>query len=496
MLKQITRRAALLLGGMSVGAAFGYGFAPRRHTLEGTEYIGPTPDQSTLNDASLLNETLVQKHVVATGEAGGVLAERVSDEIAEARRSESPVIVSGQRHSMGAQSIPALGHAVTLTQGRVTMIPDRSSFRADAGTLWTDVIDVISEEGYSPKVMQANPLFSIGGSFSVNAHGWAVPHGPMGSTVRSVNLVLADGERLECSRGRNGDLFRLAMGGMGLIGGIVTLECEMTRDVRLRADYEIMPAAEFGARFSRAVLSPDVSLAFGRLNVARRDMFSEAVLVTYSPIAEGADEGLQEIVEPEPGIADRLFWFQEENERVKRLSWWAEATMLRYADIQSIRRNTLLTTPDLPYRNPSRDRTNILHEYFVPLDRFDSFMQACREEIPASYQELLDATVRFVQSDPESYLSYAPAPRIGVFLLFSQEMTRRAEGDHQRMTQALIERILRLGGSYYLPYRLHATKDQFLRAYPRAPEFAAKKREVDPNLAFRNAFWDKYLADL
>ena len=63
----------------------------------------------------------------------------------------------------------------------------------------------------------------------------------------------------------------------------------------------------------------------------------------------------------------------------------------------------------------------------------------------------------------------------------------------RRMTAELIEATLGMGGSYYLPYRPHATVEQFRRAYPRWEEFAALKRRVDPGLRLRNGFWDNYL---
>lgn len=62
------------------------------------------------------------------------------------------------------------------------------------------------------------------------------------------------------------------------------------------------------------------------------------------------------------------------------------------------------------------------------------------------------------------------------------------------MTAKLIDRVLMLGGSYYLPYRLHASREQMRRAYPRCVEFVAAKRRYDPQLRFRNALWDTYLA--
>jgi len=65
-----------------------------------------------------------------------------------------------------------------------------------------------------------------------------------------------------------------------------------------------------------------------------------------------------------------------------------------------------------------------------------------------------------------------------------------------RMTQALIDRVLDIGGTYSLPSRPHASQAQLSRGYPRAAEFAASKRARDPDLLFRNQLWDGYLAKL
>ena len=48
------------------------------------------------------------------------------------------------------------------------------------------------------------------------------------------------------------------------------------------------------------------------------------------------------------------------------------------------------------------------------------------------------------------------------------------------MTAALIDAGLDVGGSFYLPYRLHASRAQVARAYPRLEEFVAGKRRYDP----------------
>ncbi|MNC88900.1 hypothetical protein D3C83_47730 [compost metagenome] len=46
-----------------------------------------------------------------------------------------------------------------------------------------------------------------------------------------------------------------------------------------------------------------------------------------------------------------------------------------------------------------------------------------------------------------------------------------------------------------MPYRLHATREQVLKGYPRLDEFFRKKRELDPNELFQNRFYLAYAAN-
>jgi FAD/FMN-containing dehydrogenase len=59
-------------------------------------------------------------------------------------------------------------------------------------------------------------------------------------------------------------------------------------------------------------------------------------------------------------------------------------------------------------------------------------------------------------------------------------------------TRQLIDLAIAHQGSYYLPYQIHVSREQFLAAYPRAEAFFALKRRVDPINKFRNKLWDAY----
>jgi hypothetical protein len=62
------------------------------------------------------------------------------------------------------------------------------------------------------------------------------------------------------------------------------------------------------------------------------------------------------------------------------------------------------------------------------------------------------------------------------------------------MTEDLIDRIVAIGGSFYLPYRLHAKRDQVAKSYASVARFVERKRHYDPQLLFRNAMWQEYFA--
>ncbi len=491
-----TRRALLLGATATVGGYVGARYSGNVPSVAGTRRIGPTGAENTLNDASLLSETPVFRHTVVTEDPGDALISILRAELAEAREAGRPFNIGAARHSMGGHAIPGDGHAMTFDNGTVEPDTANGTYSVHAGARWEQIIAALDPIGFGPKVMQSNNDFGVAATFCVNAHGWPVPHGPMGATVQSFRLMLADGEVVTASRTENADLFNLTMGGYGLTGAIVDMVVEMAPNRRLVPTFEEMPSGDFAPRFVEAVEAGDVNMAYGRLNVDRESFFEDALMITYRE----ADN--QDALPPAAGsgfmskAAARVFRAQLMNEPAKNLRWWFEASLGPRIGAGEVTRNSLINEPVVTLDDGDPTRTDILHEYFVAPDRFAEFVTACQEVIPASYQEMMNITLRYVQTDPESVLSYAPVPRIACVMLFSQEMTERAEVDHARMTEELIRRTIDIGGTYYLPYRPHATRDQLVQGYPNAPDFVRRKLELDPNRLFRNGFWDTYLEGL
>lgn len=490
--RDLTRRGFLVGASAGIGALVSRQCSPTNHPgPEFPQTAGGPGTSVTLNDAGELSPTPVASHVTVT-EPPSATIERLRGALAEARASGRPFIASAARHSMGGQSLARGGTVATLDQDWLEADPARQTYKVAAGTRWSSVIRRLDTIGFSPAVMQSNNDFGVASTYSVNAHGWPVPFSGCGSTVREITMLRSDGELVTCSRTHNADLFRAAMGGYGLFGVITELELAMVPNARLSPRYEEMRGVELGERFaSQLATDRTIQMAYGRMDVALDRFFERALLITYRPVPD------QTSLPPASGSgvvsnASRyVFRWQVESDQAKALRWWTESRLGPRLASEATR-NTLMNEPVVTLEDRDPGRTDILHEYFVAPARFAEFVKACQQVIPASYQQLLNITLRYVDTDHDSVLAYATEPRIAAVMLFSQEKTMRGEEDMRRMTHALVERVLELGGTYYLPYRPHASLDQLRRGYPRAEEFVAMKRSADPNLLFRNNLWDTY----
>lgn len=495
-MKKFSRRALLAGVGGIVGWSAASMLRPNLPVYDGTNTIVPPVGDGIMNDASGLSATPIHKHIIVKDDIGASLVDAIRGELAEAQNENRPFSIGAARHSMGGQAIPRGGVAMTFDNGSVEPDVSNGVYRVHAGARWSHVISALDPVGWSPAVMQSNNDFGVAATFSVNAHGWPVPFGPMGSTVSSCRMVLASGELVTCSPTENAALFNHAMGGYGLIGAIVDLEVEMVRNSRLLPIFETMSAGNFSQAFEAAINDPTVTMAYGRLNVERESFFTQALLVTYRETDDQTD------LPPAQGsgwlshVSSRIYRAQLGNETLKSFRWWNETVTGPAVGAGETTRNSLINEPVVTLDDRNPDRTDILHEYFVGFDRFDEFLAVCQEVIPASYQEFLNVTLRYVASDEKSTLSYAPVPRIAAVMSFSQELTQRGEADMRRLTRELIERISAIDGAYYLPYRPHATVDQLAKTYKNAPDFAAAKRLIDPKLVLRNNLWDSYLEKL
>jgi FAD/FMN-containing dehydrogenase len=463
-----------------------------RTTRLDVDYLEKLP-AGYIDDASRMNLTAV--HEVRRVPANPIEAERqLAAWLREASDNGWKVSIAGARHSMGGHSILPGGLVIDMCPLKgMEFHHETNSLHVGAGALWSDVLAYLDKAGRSVGVMQSNNSFTVGGSLSVNCHGWQVGKPPISSTVRGFRIMLADGSVLRCSREENHELFSAALGGYGLFGIILDADLAIVPNQRYRIERRVVSSSGLPAAWDEAVAGQaDVEMVYGRLNVTVDEFLHDAIL--YAMYVDGGDDSPLPPIHAPGSVKLRreIFRGAAADEYGKRLRWQAELKWQPKLANNSVTRNQLFNEGVEVFQNRSRDTTDILHEYFVPRAQYGEFVARLQEIVPRHAGNLMNVTVRSVETDTDTMLRYATEPVFSFVMLFQQERSREGDAKMVSITRDLIDAVLELGGRYYLPYRLHATPNQFLRGYSRAGEFFALKRKYDPDDLFQNQFYLTY----
>jgi FAD/FMN-containing dehydrogenase len=492
--RQVLTHGATAAGGMLLGC--GGAVAAGRWAGRG-DFPELTDPGAVLDDASRLNPTAVRGVLFASPSPDDT-ARTVRPLLRRIAAGDDPALaVAGVRHSMGGQSMLAGGWVLdTRPMNRIELDRTARVVRVGAGTTWRELIPALNAAGSSPKVMQSNHDFTVGGSLSVNCHGWHTGHPPISGTVRSLRLLTAGGDVLTCSPVENPDLFGLVLGGYGLFGIILEADLDVWPDAIYTPTFDTMPTREYASTFTS--VSDGAEMAYGRLSIGPGGFLApgpgfleESIMVRFT-----AEPGTAGTVQPlsrpgAPELQRAVFRNSAGSDVGKTLRWWLErdaAPLLA----GSMSRTSIQNEPAAVFADRSAETCDILHEYFVPQQRLWDFVQQARDVIRGGGVELLNVTVRDVRRDGRSVLAYAREDVFGLVMSFRQERTPQADGRMREVARRLIDVSLSVDGTFYLPYRLHATGDQLRRAYPAWDTAMAAKTRLDPHRVFRNTLFDTY----
>jgi FAD/FMN-containing dehydrogenase len=482
-----TRRGLLVGLGIGVPALVGARAATRLGLAAWRERgeVAPVPD-GFADDVGRFEQTPIAERV-AIGSADPVA--QIRDAFARARAQQRPISIAGARHSMGGHTLTQDAIVLDMLGCNALLLDEQGRLHAGAGARWSAVVAFLASHGKAPWVMQANTDFTLGGTLGANAHGWQHDKPPFVSTVQSLRIVTADGELRECSRTTNADLFALVAGGYGLFGVVVDMTLDVVADEVYRSETIECTAAAYPEVFATRTESPDVRMAYGRLSLDEHRLFTHAVFTTFTRVPGAAIEPADR--SEAAWLVRAVFRAQIGSDYGKRLRWDLERWWGSEAG-DRVARSAILSHSVAGFVNRQQSRTDILHEYFVPHRSFAAFLVAIRRIFPRHAVDLLNVTIRSVERDDDSLLRYATERMLALVMLFSVEHTGAADEALADLHLELVDAVLAVGGTYYLPYRPHATQAQFLRAYPQAPDFFAGKRRWDPDLLLRNRFFERY----
>lgn len=108
--------------------------------------------------------------------------------------------------------------------------PMHGTLRCEAGVTLATLLDVFVPRGWFLPVTPGTQYVTVGGAIASDVHGKNHHvHGCFSEYVENIELRLADGSRLLCSRQQYADLFHATCGGMGLTGLILSATLKLRR---------------------------------------------------------------------------------------------------------------------------------------------------------------------------------------------------------------------------------------------------------------------------
>lgn len=444
------------------------------------------------NDASGLNLTKVDTIIDVPTRKEDII-NQLKQILAYSKSKKIPISIAGAKHTMGGHTMYPNGIVLNMRPYKQMSIDTINNvLTIGSGALWEDAILYLDKFNKSIAVMQAFSSFSIGGSISVNGHGWQKDSPPISSSIISFTLMNHNGEIINCSRQENKELFSLVIGGYGLFGIILDVKIRVVDNEALQFKYMRVKPEDYVDNYMKFVSNnPKSSLVFGRLRISDKKFLQEATLNYFEKVDEKPTAVSLHNAKSES--AKRLVFRSTVNsEYGKRLRWDLENGMNNVSKYSTFSRNELLNDNVSLIENKDTSSTDILHEYFIPVRHFTEYIHELKNVLPNKYIDLLNITIRGVHKDTDSYLNYAKEDVFGFVFLFNQKKNEIDEIEMKKLTLQLVELAIKYKGTYYLPYRLHIDKQSFRTVYTQGEEFFKLKLKYDPSETFKNKFYDHY----
>jgi FAD/FMN-containing dehydrogenase len=455
----------------------------------------------TINDVSCLDRTPVYGIVQVTS------VEDIKNALIFAKENKLKVSMAGVRHSMGGQAFYKNNLVFDMTKfNQMSLDEENKILTVQSGATWHDIQNYLHPK-FAVKAMQSTDIFTVGGSISVNAHGMDHLAGSVGSSIRSMRVMLADGSIMNVRPEENAELFSFVVGGYGLFGVILDVDLEVVNNDIYQTERQVVSYKDFPEVFENEILpDPNLGLFYGHLSTAPGSLLSEMIFYKYTkvdigeaeipPLSEVSSTKLRRFVlnfSKKGDIAMGIKWFMEKHVEPKLESCTVVPRTQAMAEGEAcfVSRNEPMHDSVKYTRNSLKNETDILHEYFIPREQFIPFVDGLRRIVRENDVNLLNASVRVIH--PESnFLNYAPGEMYSIVLYINQPTTPEGNEKMGQVTRELIDLTTDLNGRFFLPYQLHYTPEQLQRSYPMIGDFFAAKKAYDPDGLFTNTFYEKY----
>lgn len=169
-----------------------------------------------------------------------------------ARRLRRRVVTVGCGHSPSditctsawMVNLDDFGQVLSVDRGRKTMT-------VQAGIRMHNLNLAGKEHGLTMPSLGSIDVQSLAGAISTATHGSSMIHGLLSDSVRSLRIVLGNGQAVKCSPSQSPDLFRAALTSLGALGIVVEIEFQMTEHRSIEWVQTILPIDDVLAQWDK-----------------------------------------------------------------------------------------------------------------------------------------------------------------------------------------------------------------------------------------------------
>ncbi|MGI0490968.1 FAD-binding oxidoreductase [Alkalinema pantanalense CENA528] len=438
-------------------------------------------------DASKLDATLVAGIFQPKSVA------EIRDLIAEATRLGQKISMSGARHTMGGQiAFPNALHLDMRHFDRLRYNDRDRTVTVQSGATWKQIQRELGQHGRAVRVMQDSNIFTVGGSLSSNIHGKDPRFGSLIESVVSFKLLNAAGQEVVCSRSQNSELFRSAIGGMGLFG--VITEVTLNTDENATYHYTVVhkPLQDMIAFMEAQIQQPDLEMIEAQMAIDQSNFLQEAQIYYFNKIP--TDATLQDDVMGENNIWLRKLVYRTSrtSDWGKQFRWFMQKQVGPQLDPQRITRNSAMAAPFRTLELEDPNTTDVLQEYFIPTSQVNAFLTEYKRQLQANKMQLLNVTVRKVKQDDAALVSYATTDMYAFVSYYKINKDESGLAQMTRFTQSLMDYLNTIDAKFYLAYRGYYMRSQIHQMYPNLATLFQLKRQYDPTEVFSNKWYEAF----
>lgn len=422
---------------------------------------------------------------------------RTPESVADVARLIDPrgTIARGLGRSYGDPALNEDGVVLDLTRLDRYLDFDEATGRlaCEAGVSLEQIIRDFAPRGWFPAITPGTKHVTVGGCIANDVHGKAHhADGCFSRCVDAIEVLVADGRVVTASRDQNADLFWASMGGLGLLGIVLTATLRLRRidttyfrqeAVVVRDLSELLAAfEEYDARYPYSVawidpLATGAELGRGVLTVGDHASMDELPTTLRGDPRRVTGSTLVGVPFDLPELALNPITLRALNVVIGQVQ--ARAGRLAHYEkffypLDAIR--------DWNRGYGARGFTQ--YQLVVPLEDGEARMRPILERIAASGSLPFLNVLKKLGKEGEGHLSF---PFEGYTFAIDFPI---ADGLDALLAE-LDERVVDAGGRIYLGKDAFVRPETLTRMYPRLGEWRRVKAEWDPDQLFRSHLSDR-----